>query len=181
MHKSKTQIVDELRESFTLLCETALLVPQEDFNTSRDNKWTTGENIQHIITATRMTSLAYALPKLLSVLLYGKPRHNSHTYDNVVGHYTSKLQAGAKATGVYVPKHTGYNQKQLVGKLKNEGEKLVKALDEKWSEEELDKYQVAHPILKNLTHRELAYFTIYHNGHHQNTIEMYYTKVPSVS
>jgi len=55
-----------------------------------------------------------------------------------------------------------------------DGNKLVDAIDQKWTEEQLDNYCVAHPILGKLTMRELAYFTIYHNIHHMETIRKYY-------
>jgi uncharacterized damage-inducible protein DinB len=50
----------------------------------------------------------------------------------------------------------------------------VSAIRQKWTEEQLDNYCVAHPILGKLTMRELAYFTIYHNIHHMETIRKYY-------
>ena len=56
------------------------------------------------------------------------------------------------------------------------GKKLLNALSQKWSDEQLDHFQISHPILGLLTIRELAYFTIYHNGHHLETIRKYYLK-----
>ena len=37
---------------------------------------------------------------------------------------------------------------------------------EKWQENEMDLYQLPHPLLGNLTVREILYFTIYHNLRH---------------
>lgn len=174
MIKSKDQIVEELGESFHSLCEAAHSVEDAQFNVSKNNKWTTGENIQHLVNATRMTSLAFTLPKILHVLLYGKPNRTSHGYSKIVEKYEKKLEEGARATGVYVPKRADYEKEKLTQKLDAEGGKLVKAVTEKWTDGQMDHYQVAHPILGLLTIRELAYFTIHHNSHHLQTIRKYY-------
>jgi hypothetical protein len=174
MRKSKDDLLKELPASFDALIKTADELPVEVFNLSKENKWTPAENIQHLITGTKMTSLAFVLPKFLHVLLYGKPGRTSHGYSKLVDNYEKKLEGGAKASGVYVPKKTDYNKTILKARLKSEGDKLVNALSQKWTDEQLDHYQISHPILGLLTVRELAYFTLYHNGHHLNTIKKYY-------
>ena len=174
MQKSKPEIISELKNSFDLLHQTGNAVPDELFNISKENKWTAAENIEHIARATKMTSLAFTLPKFLHVLLYSTPNRTSHGYTKLVHNYEKKLENGAQATGVYVPKKTDYNKPELLNKLKKNGDKLTSALSTKWTDEQLDRYQVSHPILGLLTVRELAYFTIYHNGHHLETIKKYY-------
>lgn len=175
MRKSKSEIISELNDGFMSLVSTANLVTDELFNVSKENKWTTAENIAHLVSSTKMTSLAYSLPKFLHVILYGKPGRTSHGYSKIVENYHRKLEEGAKASGVYVPKKTDYEKQQLNEKLKREGKKLISAIEKNWSDEQLDHYQISHPILGLLTVRELAYFTIYHNGHHLQTIKKYYT------
>src|SRR5687768_7533831 len=153
MIKTKEQIVAELGESFNSLCEAGKSVSDTTFNVSKDNKWTPAENLAHLVRATKMTSLAFTLPKLLHVLLYGKPARTSHPYSKIVDNYHKKLEAGATATGVYVPKRADYKKDELTKKLDGEGQKLILALDKKWNEEQLDRYQVSHPILGLLTVR----------------------------
>lgn len=179
MRKSKDEIITELRGSFDSLISTSAAVHDDLYNVSKENKWTTAENISHLVNATKMTSLAFTLPKFMHVLLYGKPKRTSHGFTKVVDNYQRKLSEGAVATGVYVPKRTNYNKNELHQKLQREGDKLIVALDKKWNDEQLDNYQVAHPILGNLTVRELAYFTIYHNNHHLDTIAKTYLNQPA--
>lgn len=174
MRKSKHEIISELGESFNSLIAVSSAVPDELYNVSNNNKWTPAENISHLVQATKMTSLVYKLPKFVPVLLYGKPNRTSHGYSKIVDNYHQKLEGGAVASGLYVPKKTNYTKATLNEKLKSEGDKLITAIDKKWNDEQLDHYQVAHPILGLLTARELAYFTIYHNGHHLETIKKYY-------
>ncbi len=175
MRKSKSEIIAELKGSFDSLLTVSSSVKDELYNVSKDNKWTTAENISHLVNATKMTSLVFTLPKFIPVLLYGKPNRTSHGFSKIVDNYQRKLEGGAVASGVYVPKKTNYAKTELNEKLKREADKLIIALDKKWSDEQLDNYQISHPILGLLTVRELAYFTIYHNGHHLETIRKHYT------
>ena len=174
MHKSKDEIVTELRSSFQQLDKVGNAVSRESFNISKEGKWTAAENIRHLVTGTKITSMAFNLPKFVHIILYGRHKHPSHTYTKVVDNYHKKLDQGAKAFGVYVPKKIDYNQQELTLRLAAEGNKLIEAINKKWSETQLDHYRVKHPILGLLTMRELAYFTIYHNAHHLATIEKYY-------
>ena len=54
-------------------------------------------------------------------------------------------------------------------KLRRVIEKLSKQIDH-YSEQDLDKYILPHPLLGKLTMREMMYFTIYHVQHHQRLI-----------
>ncbi len=174
MKKNKQEIIVELRDSFRVLKETSAAVDSTLYNTSKNDKWTAAENIAHLVSATRMTAIPFMLPKFVPVLLYGKPNRTSHGYTKIVDNYIHKLEHGAKASGVYIPKKVNYTQASLHDKLNAQAEKLLSALESKWTDEQLDHYQISHPILGLLTLRELAYFTIYHNGHHTELIRKYY-------
>jgi hypothetical protein len=174
MQRPKSTILSDLKTSYEVLYKTTNLIPDDLFNASKENKWTPSENISHLITSTQMTLLPFTLPKFVTALLYGKANGKSRTYNEVVADYESKLAAGAKATGVYIPEKTNYDRAKISTQILKEGEKLVQAIAIKWTEEQLDNYQVSHPILGKLTMRELAYFTIYHNIHHMETIRKYY-------
>ncbi len=176
MIKTKTELVNELRTSFQELCSLCNDVHADVFNQSLGGKWTPAENFQHLVTATKITAVAFRLPKFIHQLLYGKPRRTSHGYSKVIEKYQKKLKEGAAASGVYVPKKTDYNQQQILRRLKAEAETLVSNLENNWTDEQLDSYQVAHPILGLLTLRELAYFTIYHNAHHIDTVKKVYMR-----
>jgi hypothetical protein len=40
----------------------------------------------------------------------------------------------------------------------------------RWSEQELDRVTLPHPLLGKLTAREVAYFTVYHGRHHVEAV-----------
>lgn len=174
MIKTKQQIIAELGDSFNSLADICTQVKHEHFNISNDGKWSAGENIQHLVNATKMTNVAFNVPKFVHVLLYGKPDRTSHSCSKVIDNYQKQLEHGAKASGPYIPKKRDYQREVLQQRIKVQGDKLIAAINNKWTEEQLDKYVIKHPILGLLTLRELAYFTIYHNGHHIDTIKRYY-------
>lgn len=174
MIKSKEQIITELGDSFNSLADICTQVKHEHFNISKEGKWSAGENIQHLVNATKMTNVAFNVPKFVHVLLYGKPNRTSHSCSKVIDNYQKQLERGAKASGPYIPKQRDYQRELLQQRIKVQGDKLIASINNKWTEEQLDKYVIKHPILGLLTLRELAYFTIYHNGHHIDTIKRYY-------
>ena len=89
-------------------------------------------------------------------------------YDSLVQGYLLKLQNGAKAQGIYIPKKISFHERgRLSGKLLKTVSKINKLVD-RFSEEELDQLILPHPILGKLTIREMLYFTIYHVQHHHN-------------
>lgn len=171
---NKQELLKKLNTSFAELIKTADAVKPENFNISKNNKWTAGENLAHLVTSTKMTIMGFTLPKLVPALLYGKTRNGSRSYEEIVTLYKNALQNGAKASGVYVPKKVDYKKERLLHSLREGAFSLADAVTEKWTEEQLDSYRIAHPLLGKLTVRELLYFTIYHNGHHTATIAELY-------
>ena len=111
-------------------------------------------------------STAYGLPGFLLKIMFGKTNRSSKTFDGLVEKYKSKLLAGGKARGRFVPPAVLYDQKnKLMAEYKHLEEKLIKKIN-RWREEELDYYVLPHPLLGKRTLREMLFFTIYHNEHH---------------
>ncbi len=171
---NKQEIISRLRASFDEAKAATQKVSDSNFNVSKNNKWTAGENMAHLAVAAKMTCMAYTLPKIAPAILYGKTKDGSRSYQQIVDLYQSKLGAGAKASGVYVPAKTNYEKQRVAESLEKYRDKLSNAVEKNWSEEQLDTYRIGHPILGKLTARELLYFTIYHNGHHTQTVTELY-------
>ncbi|MFN2437645.1 MAG: hypothetical protein ABR503_00495 [Chitinophagaceae bacterium] len=53
----------------------------------------------------------------------------------------------------------------MASRIENSVFELCKILN-KYSEEEIDRFVLPHPLLGKLTLREMMYFTIYHVEHH---------------
>jgi hypothetical protein len=147
-------------------------VTNEKFFFQPTDKWSISQNIDHLIISMRQTRLVYALPKFIVRLYVGKPNRPSRSFDELVTKYKSKLAAGGKASGVFVPKQiTGISKEELISKWEKIIQAYFNTLKKNWKDEELDKYLAPHPLLGKITLRELCYFTIYHTEHHLNIIK----------
>ena len=99
-------------------------------------------------------------------LLWGQANRAGRDYDRLVEKYLSKLESGGRATGRFVPKAVNMEQRDGINTaLANEVQRLCVRLDH-FTESELDKYVIPHPLLGKLTLREMMYFSIYHVQHH---------------
>jgi hypothetical protein len=163
----KSIIENLLRENHNSFQGYILNLPEADFLKSKDNKWTAGQQLEHIYLSVKPVRLIFGLPRFILKLLWGTANRNSRSYDDLVKKYLQKLENGGRATGRFVPKAVSTERgKQLGLALQLEVQKLCKLAD-KCSEEELEEYVIPHPLLGKLTLREMLYFTIYHVQHHE--------------
>jgi uncharacterized damage-inducible protein DinB len=169
---NKDQILLESEKAFQQFTGFCTSVPDDIFFQQPGEKWSIAQNVQHLVTSTKTTTWAFALPKFMVRIVAGKPNRPSRTYEALVEKYKQKLAAGGKASGRYIP--TGINDKAgkipLINNWQHATAAYMRAVKNKWREEQLDEYIVPHPLLGKITTRELCYFTIYHTLHHLNNI-----------
>lgn len=167
---NKQQIANKLRENHLKFAEYISSLSEPDFMFSIENKWTAGQQLDHIIRGVSPLKTALSLPKFVPNLLFGKANRSSSDYDSLVKKYQAKLSAGSKASGRYIPPKISFSQGKT---LKNTLLTTVGSLCQKienFSEEQLDEYLLPHPILGKLTVREMLFFTIYHVEHHHQAV-----------
>ena len=156
-HQAFTQYLDSLDELA--------------FINSVNNKWSAGQQLDHLVRSTAPVLLAFRLPTFLPQLLFGKATQPSRAYDELKNIYLQHLQSGSKASGRFIPKSVAFHQKkELLKQLDQIITNLVKQLDT-FTEAALDRYRLPHPILGKLTFREMLYFTIYHVQHHHKQFQ----------
>jgi DinB superfamily len=135
-----------------------------------NDKWSIGENMMHLSKSAKSVNKALNLPKE-QLIMFGVPSQPSGTYQDVVDRYLSVLATGVRATGGFVAQYTeGDTLADIIARFDEQHASLVSIL-ESFADEELDKYQLPHPVLGNLTLREMYYFMDYHIQHHQKAIE----------
>jgi hypothetical protein len=165
-----SELQQKLKESHVHFIGTVNRVADADFTKSVNQKWTAGQQLDHIIKSITPVNMAFALPAFALKISFGKANRPSRTYDQLVEKYQGKLSAGGRAPGRFVPAFISVSQRApLISKL----EKLVGSLSariEGFTEEQLDLLILPHPLLGKLTLREMIYFTIYHAGHHEKQV-----------
>lgn len=164
------ELQQKLKESHVHFMTTLRHVPDTDFEKSVNNKWTAGQQLEHIIKSARPVNMALTLPHVALRVFFGKANRPSRTYDELITKYQGKLNQGGRAPARFVPKPVHLNRREaLFQKLDSIVSALAKKI-EGYSEEQLDLLLLPHPLLGKLTLREMIYFTIYHAGHHEKQV-----------
>lgn len=162
----KPQILSALNEKIDAFNNYIEPLSKEQFERTPNGKWSAGQNLDHLIRAIKPLQLAYGLPKFALLILFGKTNRPSRAYDELVTKYKTKLAAGGKASGPFIPPVISFEKKvSLIRKYKEQKQKLI-AKVEKQDEKDLDTYILPHPLLGKVTLREMLFFTIHHNEHH---------------
>lgn len=134
--------------------------------------WSPAEHLQHLSIATGAVAYGLGLPRWLLRLRFGRARSASRSYERLRDDYRTRLEEGGQATGRFVPVREEtpagdgvLRRTHLLARWYRVNEKLLTAL-EKWTEHDLDRIRMPHPLLGKLTAREMVLFTIYHDRHH---------------
>jgi hypothetical protein len=163
---TRSEIASRLRDDHKRFAVMISSQTDEDFERSVGGQWTPGHQLDHIYRSVKPLRSAIQLPAFVPRMLFGKPKHPSRSYEEVVARYHEKLAAGGKAIGGFLPKAVHLNHRNsLLIKLTDTVEELAKKI-EKMDEERLDSILLPHPLLGKITLREMLHFTIYHVGHH---------------
>jgi hypothetical protein len=167
---NKQQIAEKLIENHQRFADFVSSLNEQDFLFAPEDKWTAGQQLEHIIRGVSPVKMALTLPKIVASLLFGKAQRNSLSYDEIVAQYQSRLATGSKASKRFIPPEISFEKCET---LKTQLLNVVHGLTakvEKFSEKQLDEYVLPHPILGKLTIREMLYFTIYHVEHHHRAV-----------
>lgn len=169
---NKQEIKYQLSSRYQSFADYMRSLNQSDFLFSFQNKWTAGQQLDHICRATAPLPLGLSLPKIITRLFFGIANRPSSAYGDLVKKYIGHLEQGAKASRMYIPNKIELgNREKLISRLLTTVSKVNTALDH-FTEDDLDQSVLPHPILGKLTVREMMYFTIYHVDHHkEKTIE----------
>jgi hypothetical protein len=170
---NKQEIKTKLAENHNNLIDLVLSLNDAEFVHSFNGKWTAGQQLDHISRSVYPVRLAFSLPKFLLGMFFGKSNRPSRDYETLVAKYLAKLEGNYQVAERFIPKPVQPDKKP---KLKEEVLKAIDSINkniDKYSEEQLDKQILPHPLLGKLTLREMLYFTIYHAEHHRKLVLQY--------
>lgn len=167
---NRTQLAELLEQKHSVFINELRHLSDTDFTSSLSGKWSAGQQLEHIVRSAGPVNLVFSFPKFLVTLIFGKANRPSRTYEGLVEKYQSKLALGGKAPSQFIPKPVSVNQRDpLIKKLEHIVQSLTKRA-EKYTEDQLDKLLIPHPLLGKLTFREMLYFTAYHVEHHHKQV-----------
>lgn len=170
---NKDEIILRMNDVTAQFIADCIAIPDEIFFRQPLTKWSIAQNITHLESAAKMTSLAYRLPKFIVKIYGGKPNRPSRSYEDLVAKYKLKLEQGGKASGPYIPKTipTSTGKSKILERFNKRMQSLSSSILNRWNDAQLDQYLAPHPLLGKITLRELCYFTIYHTLHHDQIIK----------
>lgn len=168
--QTKAEIMTALQSSSQQIQSWFSAIPASEYYIRHGEVWSASDNVDHVIKAIKPITLALKLPLIALHARFGKPSHASRTYDEICKVYQAEIAKGAKASGRFLPEEApvGNNEQMKIAQLQNASkvvQELISAC-EKWDEDTLDHCQLPHPLIGNLTMREMLFFTIHHNLRH---------------
>lgn len=165
----KVELLKEIAAKKKLVMEGLQNIEETEFNVSKNEKWSQAGHIEHLINSIKPLNQLFLLPKFIMTYWMGKPNRPSRTYKKLVEKYNEKLKTSNPTINRFGPsKAKNYSKQQLLAKFEKQYDLFAKNIENKWTEDALEKYLIPHPLLGKLTVREMIMFTIYHTEHHHN-------------
>lgn len=169
--QTKTDLADQLQAAFL---EFSLFLESQDEKVLFERtpgRWNMAQQTDHLSIANTVTMIGLGMPKPVLKSLFGASNRKSHSFEEVVFRYQSKLSGGARASFAFQPRLSLIPSKKLLIQIWNRSVDGLQHTLQFWSEDELDQYQLQHPILGKMTMREMLCFTAYHVRHHLKSMQ----------
>lgn len=137
--------------------------------------WSPAQNVAHLVKSTDPVSLALRLPSRVLRLLFGRPAAAARNYGQIRQTYQGILAAGGGA-GSFTPAPfaataaTPARRAKLMTAARRSADRFA-ARVLAYTDVDLDRYRLPHPLIGKLTLREMLLFTVYHHGHHLGKVQ----------
>lgn len=168
------QLLDEKHQEFI---DWLRLQDEDKWTQGLENKWTTGQHALHLLQSIKMLNNAMSMPKFLLKFKFGSSNRDVRDYDAVVNRYKERLDQIEPGATFGPPQNMKTPKKEdkdyLLDRIQTENKKL-QYKTKKWSDKQLDKYILPHPLMGKMPVREIIMWTAYHVEHHTNTLKKSY-------
>ncbi|MFK7773817.1 MAG: DinB family protein [Saprospiraceae bacterium] len=169
---SKSEIIQSVQSSFDQVTACVESIPDEIFYDKKNGKWSIAENLDHLIQSTKPVASVLKKNKLF-LLGFGISLSGSENFETLRSNYLLKLSQGLAPAngGGFVSKNIeSISKEKFLENWNMIGSKFPNRIDQ-WSENNLDRFKLPHPLLGKLTVREMLFFTVFHNEHHLRTMK----------
>lgn len=168
----KTEISNLIKEKHNTLFH--FLEEQDDSKWKKgpEGKWTTGQQVLHLIQSAQFLNKALGMPKFLLRYKFGKSNRSPRAYEAIIKRYNERLasvQSGTFGPSQNMRIPTLSEKDNLISGLKQEHEKLQKHI-KKWSDTKLDTLLLPHPLMGRMPVREIIMWSAYHVEHHTKAL-----------
>ena len=171
-HQQKTLITDKnsiiknLEESFDLVTAFFDAYPDEKFSERKGDAWSAAQHFEHLQLGNRLLIKALKIPRFIFRAKFGKANRPVRDYDKVVSRYKERMsQRKSIATAPQFEPENVSDRGKAMRQWEMQKQQLCKAIG-KWSESDLDKHILPHPLMGKLIVREMLYFINHHTLQH---------------
>lgn len=169
---TKQAITSLLHEKYQSFVNYINELSNEDYLFRYQQKWTAENQLEHMVICTKPIAKVFSMDKSIIEQNFGRTDKGSRSYEGLLYQYNSELKGGGKAPERFVPEAKSQNQKETLTANLTSLIKDLSASINNFAEEDLDTLLLPHPLLGNITLREMLYNAIYHvEHHHQQTIQ----------
>ncbi|AUC84532.1 DinB family protein [Polaribacter sp. ALD11] len=175
---TKEVIIDLLEEKHKTLFDWLEQQPRENWEKGPEEKWTTGQQILHLVTSLQLLNNALSYPRFFLKYKFGLCNREIRDYETVVKNYQEKLEENedkAKLFNKNLKKPVLKNRERLINRLHIQNRKLQYKV-RKISDLNLDTLIIPHPLMGKMTIREIIMWTAHHTEHHTNILIKKYSK-----
>ena len=168
----KQQIINNIIDNHNTFISKLKSLSDDDFGRKPGNKWSAGQQLDHIIKSVKPVDMALGLPVFVLKMKFGVANRPSRSFEGLVEKYQNALKKNGdfEIPSDFAPAEITIDERDKgFEKLNKLVQKLCKRLV-KFSEAELDKYILPHPLIGKVTLREMLHFTAYHALHHERQI-----------
>ena len=165
------EIKSKLQSAYDHLVDTVANLSESQCMHAPENKWSGLQHIKHIdMTLSPVVKFFGDREKYFS-RNFGEADRAPRSYESIQDEYVKLLTPGIVAPDRYTPTAIPYSDKESVNQdLLIKVSSLLTHMDQ-WTEVELDRYLIPHPLLGDITLREILFFSIYHSEHHRKNVE----------
>ncbi len=170
---NKAAITQALRKNYDSFINYISSLSEDDFLLRYKQKWTAGQQVAHLLSGIKALARVFDMNTEEIEQHFGAAVGVSRSYLEVKEAYDMQLATGGKAPERFLPEAVGLEQKTiLLENLTSLIHDLCAKIDN-FAEAELDGFYIPHPLLGNLTMREMLFNAIYHVEHHHQLTEHY--------
>jgi hypothetical protein len=167
---TRQQTSERFKKNHQLFLEYIESLSEIEFLQSQDHKWTPGQQLAHVSMC--LEPLAQVLQdKQVIESKFGRTKRKSISYNAVITNYKVALEKGGKAPERFVPEEIAWNRREeFMVAIRENVKKIIQSMGN-YTDVDLDSLVLPHPLLGNLTIREMLYLMAYHVSHHQESMK----------
>ena len=159
---TKQELIERFYINHQEMIDYVNSLTDEQFMYRENGKWTAGQQFSHVY-LTLLPFLKVLPSKEFIMQKFGKINRPTWNYTTVIENY---FKTSLKAPPQFLPEQVPLEQKAII--TANIQKKLlsIQQLLNQYTDDELDTLVLPHPLLGNLTIREMFYLMTYHPTHH---------------